>query len=231
MQLWQIDIVGGVMIADERTGELRETKVVTGVDDHSRFCLSPLSPSGPLPPALALAGSTGSPAPPAAPEHSSPRPWLGGPVEFDRVVPPWGNLWVAGRLFWLSPARAGMVVRFWADCQLIHLSAGGARIKTLRSHLSVADLAKLAVGAVPAVPSPLPPIEDGHAIEVERPVSSGGLVCLGRRLRHHPGHRAGRRRNPGRAPHHHHAGPQHQGRPRAASGRERPAGPRHRTRL
>jgi transposase InsO family protein len=39
MQLWQIDIVGGVMIADERTGELREAKVVTGVDDHSRFCV------------------------------------------------------------------------------------------------------------------------------------------------------------------------------------------------
>ncbi len=39
MQLWQIDIVGGVMIADERTGELREAKIVTGVDDHSRFCV------------------------------------------------------------------------------------------------------------------------------------------------------------------------------------------------
>jgi transposase InsO family protein len=39
MQLWQIDIVGGVMIADARTGELREAKIVTGVDDHSRFCV------------------------------------------------------------------------------------------------------------------------------------------------------------------------------------------------
>jgi transposase len=37
MQLWQIDIVGGVMIADTCTGELREAKIVTGVDDHSRF--------------------------------------------------------------------------------------------------------------------------------------------------------------------------------------------------
>lgn len=37
MQLWQIDIVGGVMIVDTVTGELREVKVVTGVDDHSRF--------------------------------------------------------------------------------------------------------------------------------------------------------------------------------------------------
>jgi hypothetical protein len=73
------------------------------------------------------------------------------------------------------------VIRFWADCQLIHLSAGGARIKTLRSHLSVADLARLAAnGGVPAGPSPLPPIEDGQALEVDRPVSRGGLVSLGR---------------------------------------------------
>jgi hypothetical protein len=27
------------MIADTRTGELREVKMVTGVDDHSRFCV------------------------------------------------------------------------------------------------------------------------------------------------------------------------------------------------
>jgi transposase InsO family protein len=319
MQLWQIDIVGGVMICDPRTGELREAKVVTGVDDHSRFCViaavteratgravclalaealrrhgvpeeiltdngkqftdrfgkggevlfdkicrkngithrltAPASPTTTgkverfhltlrrdflddhryftsvqaaqaaldswvaeyntdrphqaldgqvpvlpadrftpvpaarrdlvelwLPPALTLAASTGSPGPPAPPDSSQPaaRRWQGGPVEFDRVVPPSGNMWVAGRQFWLGPGRAGTVVRFWADCQLIHLSAGATRIKTLRSHLSVADLAKLAAaGAVPAGASPLPPVEDGDAIEVERPVSRGGLVSLG----------------------------------------------------
>ena len=95
-------------------------------------------------------------------------------------MPPSGNLWVAGRQFWLGPARAGTIIRFWADTQLIHLSAAGARIKTLRSHLSVNDLAKLtATGAVPAGPSPLPPAEDGQAVELERPVSRGGLVNLG----------------------------------------------------
>jgi hypothetical protein len=36
MQLWQLDIVGGVMLVDLVTGVLREAKVVTGVDDHSR---------------------------------------------------------------------------------------------------------------------------------------------------------------------------------------------------
>jgi transposase InsO family protein len=39
MQLWQLDIVGGVWLVDLATGVLREAKVVTGVDDHSRFCV------------------------------------------------------------------------------------------------------------------------------------------------------------------------------------------------
>ncbi len=34
MELWQMDIVGGVLLADGR-----EAKIVTGVDDHSRFCV------------------------------------------------------------------------------------------------------------------------------------------------------------------------------------------------
>ena len=40
MQLWQLDIVGGVWLVDPVTGVVREAKVVTGVDDHSRFCVS-----------------------------------------------------------------------------------------------------------------------------------------------------------------------------------------------
>jgi transposase len=39
MQLWAIDIVDGVWIVNTTTGELREAKVVTGIDDHSRFCV------------------------------------------------------------------------------------------------------------------------------------------------------------------------------------------------
>ncbi len=35
MELWQMDIVGGVVL----TGG-REAKIVTGIDDHSRFCVS-----------------------------------------------------------------------------------------------------------------------------------------------------------------------------------------------
>jgi hypothetical protein len=35
MQLWQMDVMGGVLLADGT-----ELKVVTGVDDHSRFCVA-----------------------------------------------------------------------------------------------------------------------------------------------------------------------------------------------
>lgn len=34
MELWQMDIVGGVLLADGS-----EAKVVTGLDDHSRYCV------------------------------------------------------------------------------------------------------------------------------------------------------------------------------------------------
>jgi hypothetical protein len=39
MLLWQIDIVGGLPLVDPDTGHLREAKLVTGVVDHSRFCV------------------------------------------------------------------------------------------------------------------------------------------------------------------------------------------------
>jgi hypothetical protein len=112
----------------------------------------------------------------AAPEAPEP-----GAVELDRVVPPSGNMWVASRQFWLGPARAGQTVRFWASVDVIHLSIAGARVKSLRSHFSSADLAQLAQqGATPAGPPPLPSVTrgDGGAIEVDRSVSNSGIVSL-----------------------------------------------------
>jgi hypothetical protein len=320
MQLWQIDIVGGVMLVDTATGELREAKMLTGVDDHSRFCViaammeratgravclalaealarfgvpaeiltdngkqftdrfgkggevlfdkicrknaithrltKPKSPTttgkierfhqtlrrellddaDPFESLLAAQAAvnawvrqynaerphqsldTDTPVMPAdrfaavpaeqrdllplwVPPVLAPAPepieaqativtpvsvaarWDGGPVEFDRVVPASGNLSMAGKQFWLGTARAGMTVRFWADCDVIHLLINGGRVKTVRSHLSITDLAQLvAAGAVPAGSNPLPPLElGGTAIEVERSVSSGGIVSLGGR--------------------------------------------------
>jgi transposase InsO family protein len=108
----------------------------------------------------------------------------GGPVEVDRVVPTSGNLWCARRQFWLGPARAGQVVRLWASVDVIHLSIAGVRVKSLRSHLSPADLTALqAAGAVPAGPPPLPSVDSqsSGAVEVERTVSNVGIVSLARR--------------------------------------------------
>jgi transposase InsO family protein len=106
----------------------------------------------------------------------------GGPVEFERVVPVSGNLMVARRQFWLGPARAGKTVTFWASTDILHLLIDGARIKTLRSHLSTADLTALAVnGGRPAGTEPLPPAQPGAAIEVDRIVSKDGQVHLASR--------------------------------------------------
>jgi Integrase core domain len=142
-----------------------------------------------LPPALAAAPRV-SADPVTSADHSGTvelaatltagQPWPGGPVELDKVVPPSGNMVLAGKQFWLGPARSGQLVRFWASVDLIHLFIAGTRIKTVRSHLSVTDLAQLiGQGAVTAGPSPLPPIEDGNAVEVERAVNKDGLVTLG----------------------------------------------------
>ncbi|MFE2102859.1 integrase core domain-containing protein, partial [Streptomyces sp. NPDC059468] len=323
MQLWQMDIVGGVMLVDPVTGEVTEAKVVTGVDDHSRYCViasvveratgravctafaqalqsfgvpeevltdngkqftdrfgqggevlfdricrengiahrltQPASPTTtgkverfhqtlrrellddcgafesieaaqaaldrwveeynserphqaldmqspgdrftPVPererdvlglkipgvlalvpqqrtaPAVVPDPVGAAPAP--APLADVVRVEEGGPVEFERVVPASGNLQVAGKQFWLGPSRSGLTVTFWADTSVIHLLIAGARIKTVRSHLSVADLGRLAArGGRAAGPAPLP-AGDGVAFEVDRVVNNSGLVGLG----------------------------------------------------
>ncbi|MEV0694644.1 IS481 family transposase [Streptomyces sp. NPDC050388] len=322
MQLWQMDIVGGVMLVDPLTGELTEAKVVTGVDDHSRYCViasvveratgravcaafagalqrfgvpeevltdngkqftdrfghggevlfdricrengiahrltRPASPATtgkverfhqtlrrellddcgafesieeaqaaldawvqeynslrphqaldmqspgdrftPVPErewdvlSLRVPGVLGlvppQRTPSAEPEPVDVMPVSAGPpepvpaavpVEFERVVPASGNLQVAGEQFWLGPARSGLTVTFWADTSVIHLLIAGTRIKTVRSHLSVADLGRLAArGGRAAGPPPLP-AGDGAAFEVDRTVNNSGLVGLGGR--------------------------------------------------
>ena len=109
----------------------------------------------------------------------------GGPIEFDLVVPPSGNMSVACRQFWLGPARSGLTVRFWADLHVIHLCIAGARVKSVTSHLTVADLARLVSshGARPAGPAPIPTRPDslleGEAVEVDRVISPAATFALG----------------------------------------------------
>lgn len=143
----------------------------------------PVDQVGPVDQAAGQAAPIGQPDPV---EQASPVPavtWSGGPIAFDRVVPPSGNLAVAGKQFWLGPARAGVTVSFWADTSVIHLLVAGGRIKSLRSHLTINDLARLVgLGATPAGPPPLPPAEQGHAIEIDRTVSRAGTVSLGQHV-------------------------------------------------
>ena len=102
---------------------------------------------------------------------------------------------VARRQFWLGPQRAGQTVRFWASVDVIHLSIAGARVKSLRSHLSTADLAAARARTARSRPARrrCPLDADGAAIEVDRAVNNSGLVSLGRP----PG---ARRRDPRRPP-------------------------------
>jgi hypothetical protein len=105
-----------------------------------------------------------------------------GAVEFDRVVPPSGNLAVSGKQFWIGPLQAGQLVTFWADIHAIHLSIAGVRIKSVRSHLSIADLAILTrLGARPAGHPPLPgaELEGAPALELDRTLGSAGFVSVG----------------------------------------------------
>jgi transposase InsO family protein len=101
------------------------------------------------------------------------------PVQFEKVVPASGNIMVLRRQVWVGPKYAGITARFWADCRQIHVFIAGTRIKTLRSHLSVNDVAVLvAQGAVAAGQDPLPPISEGDVVELERTVSAVGTVGL-----------------------------------------------------
>ena len=136
----------------------------------------PRRPPRPAPP-----GSRRTRGEPPAPPAAAPV-YDGGPVEFERVVPASGNMQVARRQFWLGPDRSGPTVTFWASTEVIHLLIAGARVKTVRSHLSAADLTALAAtGGRPAGPPPLPPAEPGAAIEVDRIVSKDGAVHLANR--------------------------------------------------
>jgi hypothetical protein len=89
-------------------------------------------------------------------------------------------MWLEGKQFWLGLARAGVTVTFWGRPRRDPLLDGGARLKSVRSRLTTADLARLAAtGGRPAEPPPLPrPDSDGAAVEVDRVVSTAGTVSL-----------------------------------------------------
>jgi hypothetical protein len=100
-------------------------------------------------------------------------------VEVDRVVPPSGNLWIAGQQIWLGPVLSGRAVRLWAGLDRVHVLLDGHQIKTLPSRLDRRDIARLtAAGALPAGPPPMPP-PAGSIIELERTVTAAGNISIG----------------------------------------------------
>ena len=126
-------------------------------------------------PATAGARTAGKPPPPRC-VPAGVQAYDGGPVEFERVVPPSGDMEVTGRQFWLGPRPLRQVIR-WADTGVIHLTTGGLRIKSVRSHLSTPAWPLAATGARRGGPPPLPR-PPGAAIEVERVVSKDGQSHL-----------------------------------------------------
>jgi len=87
MELWQLDIIGHIRLADGS-----QLSAVTGIDDHSRFCVLARLPKGPPPGRCAMPwGRVGPPRVPQAiltdngkvfTARFGPGP---GPVLFDRV--------------------------------------------------------------------------------------------------------------------------------------------------
>lgn len=67
------------------------------------------------------------------PEPADARIGPSGPVEVDQVKPHRGTRPCPGASSRIGPAREELVVRFWANMQVIHLSIGGARAKGMHS--------------------------------------------------------------------------------------------------
>jgi hypothetical protein len=139
----------------------------------ARRSASPVPDPDPVPDDLGIAHPA---------QHADSHGPEGRAVELDRVIPPSGNLWVAGQQIWLGPALAGRTVGLWAGLDRVHVLLDGYRVKTLPSRLDSRDLGRLAAsGARPAGPPPLP-AASGDVIEVERTVNASGNVSLGNHM-------------------------------------------------
>jgi len=205
MELWQMDVMGGVKLADGS-----EAKVVTGVDDHSRFCVSALvvqrATARPVCEALALAMR----------RHGVPDQILtdngkvftgrfgpgSGEVLFDRICRENGidHLLTAPR----SPTTTGKVERFHKTIRSEFLAGrvfGSVEeaqeeldgwvehYNTMRPHQGIGmvppirrfELAKsepleIVIDQTPQLPEPPPPVDGAR--RVTRKVGQGGRISL-----------------------------------------------------
>jgi transposase InsO family protein len=203
MELWQLDVVGGFLLADGSTA-----KALTGVDDHSRFCVSarlmPRERTQPVCDGLAAAMRA----------HGVPEQILTDngkvftgrfhrpPVEvlFDRICRENGveHLLTAPR----SPTTTGKIERFHRTMRVEFDTARVFRSLRIaqaaldewvdyynraRPHQSLGDATPdsrfhpeqaKATSPVGRVPAPRVPQRDGDAW-VSRKVAGNGVVCVG----------------------------------------------------
>ncbi|MFE7074419.1 hypothetical protein ACFU96_30445 [Streptomyces sp. NPDC057620] len=99
-------------------------------------------------------------------------------VQVDRIVPPSGNLAVAGQQFWFEPKHAGQPVRLWVDSTMLHVSIDGERIKTVLSRLSTADLVRLRASEDRSAGRAPGRLAVRVPVEVARTVNASGVVGL-----------------------------------------------------
>ncbi|YCK40244.1 integrase core domain-containing protein [Actinomadura sp. ATCC 39365] len=109
-------------------------------------------------------------------------------VEFERRVPPSGNLGACGRQIWLGRARAGQQVTIWASNTTMHVLCGEELLKTHPVTLTSGDLGRLMAGggragrALPANALPGGPLPADAVVEVDRQVNNAGCVGLAGKL-------------------------------------------------
>lgn len=127
-------------------------------------------------------------APTAAPDTPAVHALTGAAVpvavEFERTVPPSGNLGACGRQIWLGRARSGQQVTIWVSSTTMHVFVGDERFKTHPVTLTSADLGRLmADGGRAGRPSPATALSAGPlpadvVVEVDRQVNNAGCVGL-----------------------------------------------------
>jgi transposase InsO family protein len=203
MELWQLDVMGGVFLTDGR-----ELKAVTGIDDHSRFCVA----AGLIERANARAVCRVFQA--ALDRHGSPEELLTdngkvftgrlgphpGEVLFDRICRERGITHLLTGI--RAPTTTGKIERFHKTLRAELLT--GRRFDSLpqaqqvldvwvtdyntqRPHQSIAMLVpaqRFRPAATPgpepasAPPAPAPPPVTASPTEVTRRVTKSGLVCV-----------------------------------------------------
>jgi transposase InsO family protein len=178
MQLWQLDVVYGPRLVDTVTGELREGRVVTGVDDHSRYCVlarvvsaRPAGPSvWPSARRCSAMGRRRSPHGQRQAVHRSLRPRRG--VLFEKICRRNG---IAHRLTApRSPTTTGKIERFHQALRRELLDDARPFTSLLEARTAVDDWVREYNAQRPHQSLE----RDGAAIEVDRAVNNSGLVSL-----------------------------------------------------